>query len=169
MSWPRKPKAPCKNGNLADRDGQGRCTCDLCVNQRRIKMAEYSRKWSASNKEKRNASVKHWRDRNPERVAEMNRKAGRNWSKNNKGARNAITMRRIASLIQRTPSWANFDAIKKIYNLAAKITEETGIPHEVDHIIPLQGKTVSGLHVETNLQIITRTKNRAKHNRIMDT
>ena len=64
-----------------------------------------------------------------------------------------------------TPSWANKDKIKEIYTQAQTLTRDTGIQHEVDHIIPLQGKLVSGLHVEDNLQILTRKENRAKHNR----
>lgn len=47
------------------------------------------------------------------------------------------------------------------------MTHKTGIRHEVDHIIPLQGRTVSGLHVETNMQVITRAENRAKWNHFM--
>ncbi|MGH7088389.1 MAG: hypothetical protein ACREE4_23275 [Stellaceae bacterium] len=45
------------------------------------------------------------------------------------------------------------------------LTETTGIIHEVDHIVPLHGRTVSGLHVETNLQVIPKSVNRQKSNR----
>lgn len=51
------------------------------------------------------------------------------------------------------------------YRHAQLVTTESGIPHEVDHIIPLQGKRVSGLHVETNLRVIPQAVNRAKNNR----
>lgn len=46
------------------------------------------------------------------------------------------------------------------------MTRETGIAHEVDHIYPLQGRNVCGLHVETNLRVITRSANRKKNNRV---
>jgi len=52
------------------------------------------------------------------------------------------------------------------YIEAAKLTKETGISHEVDHIIPLQGEFVSDLHVHNNLQIIPRSKNRSRKNKI---
>lgn len=60
--------------------------------------------------------------------------------------------------------WANRLSIRDFYLLAQKLTYETGVQHEVDHIIPLQGKKVSGLHVETNLRVIPMTENRRKHN-----
>jgi hypothetical protein len=54
--------------------------------------------------------------------------------------------------------------IAAFYVRAAEMSRASGIPHEVDHIIPLRGRAVSGLHVHTNLQILSRTQNRAKQN-----
>lgn len=45
------------------------------------------------------------------------------------------------------------------------LTEETGVAFEVDHVVPLQNKTVCGLHVEANLRIVERRKNRSKGNK----
>lgn len=98
-------------------------------------------------------------------MALHNAKGGKKWTENNRGARNAITQARRSAKLQRTPAWADMAAIKAFYVAAALLTAETGIPHEVDHFYPLQGKQVSGLHVEGNLQILTRRANRAKHNR----
>lgn len=72
--------------------------------------------------------------------------------------------RRVAKL-NRTPPWANQEAIKAIYREAARLSSETGVEHHVDHIIPLQGELVSGLHVESNLQILPWHENVTKGNR----
>lgn len=62
------------------------------------------------------------------------------------------------------PSWADRDKIKALYTEAALQTMITGEPYEVDHIIPLQGDTVCGLHVYDNLRVIHRHDNRVKSN-----
>jgi hypothetical protein len=62
------------------------------------------------------------------------------------------------------PQWANKKAIQKIYAQARYLTKITGINHEVDHIIPSNHPLVCGLHIESNLQILTETENRIKSN-----
>lgn len=68
---------------------------------------------------------------------------------------------------QSIPPWANKKAIQEIYMRARDLTEITGINHEVDHIIPSNHPLVCGLHVETNLQILTESENCAKSNRFI--
>jgi hypothetical protein len=60
---------------------------------------------------------------------------------------------------QQTPRWADRNAIGAIYRKA----RDLGMT--VDHVVPLRGKNVSGLHVEHNLQIIPRSENSSKGNR----
>lgn len=74
------------------------------------------------------------------------------------------SLRRKRSRIA-TPLWADIELIRQMYLESERITKETGIEHHVDHIIPLKGKKVSGLHIHTNLQIITKTENLSKHNK----
>ena len=66
--------------------------------------------------------------------------------------------------LKRSPAWANKKKIERVYQLAAWAFKYTDESLEVDHIIPLQGKNISGLHVENNLQILTRSENRGKCN-----
>ena len=65
---------------------------------------------------------------------------------------------RDATKQQRTPSWANLLVIKEIY-------KNCPAGHHVDHIVPLHGRLVSGLHVENNLQYLTAEDNLKKHNK----
>lgn len=81
-----------------------------------------------------------------------------------KATRNAARARREAAKMKRTPRWADLMAIKAVYFAARDLTVSTGIEHQVDHIVPLQGRLVSGLHVHNNLQILTRSENARKHN-----
>ena len=70
--------------------------------------------------------------------------------------------------LQRTPAWLTDDdhwIIKEIYDLAAQRSRMTGFEWHVDHIIPLKGKTVCGLHVPNNLQVIPGSENIRKHNK----
>lgn len=59
------------------------------------------------------------------------------------------------------------EEIMDIYRLRDEKSLEVGVPHDVDHIIPLMGKTVSGLHVPWNLQVITRLENQKKKNKLI--
>ena len=72
---------------------------------------------------------------------------------------------RRAGLAMATPPWADRSAIKAVYADSIARTKATGIPHEVDHIVPLNGEFVSGLHVHWNLRVITGAENREKSNR----
>jgi hypothetical protein len=81
-------------------------------------------------------------------------------------AANAAKYRAIK--LQRTPAWLNkadLMAMRQFYVLAAQKTKASGFSWHVDHIVPLQGASVSGLHVPSNLQVIPAAQNIAKHNR----
>lgn len=81
----------------------------------------------------------------------------RKWRRKNKKLATFYTTKYLASKKKRTPSWADLDAIELFY-----LNCPDG--YEVDHIIPLQGKFVSGLHVLENLQYLTKKENRSKGN-----
>lgn len=69
---------------------------------------------------------------------------------------------RRAKLRQACPSWADRKAIAAIYREALELEQQTGIPHHVDHIIPISGRNVCGLHIPENLRAIPAFENLRK-------
>jgi 5-methylcytosine-specific restriction endonuclease McrA len=105
--------------------------------------------------------IKHGKSK----TLEYHREAHRKWTKANPHLAILNANRRREDFRRRIPKWLtkeHWDQIRAFYIEAAKLTAETGIPHVVDHIHPLRGKTVSGLHVPWNLQVITRDENLRK-------
>lgn len=88
------------------------------------------------------------------------------WDEKNRPYILAKTRAYQAKKMKALPAWADRAAISAIYVQAASITEKTGTPHHVDHIVPLQGRDVCGLHVPWNLQIIPARVNWSKGNRV---
>ena len=166
---------PCKYGHTVERLTSNR-TCLSCGKIKRIaweeknkpavlqKAAENSRRNRKENKEITQASRKLWVSKNKEKESSYKAK----WRLNNKGKVNAATRNRQASKLQRTPAWlTDFDKlkIKCMYSIAAMLTRENKEPWHIDHIIPLQGKMVSGLHVPSNLQVMLGSENIGKKNK----
>jgi hypothetical protein len=115
---------------------------------------------SASTSEQRNKAFKKYRDRNREK---RRLQSLQHYIEHPEiYAANRVKRRTRGKLA--TPSWANHSVIKGFYDRAADISRVTGICHHVDHIVPLQGRNVCGLHVEYNLQILTASENRTKRN-----
>lgn len=112
----------------------------------RIKCVQYNR----DNAEARAEYLSLYQKKNPDKL--------RMWATNYRAAK-----------LQRTPKWLSEDdlwMIEQAYDVAVKRSDATRVMWHVDHIVPLQGKVVSGLHVPWNLQVITELENKQKGNRI---
>lgn len=183
---------PCPSGHVSERY-VSTCACVECIvskkalwnaaNKDRIK--EYSKEYSKNHPEKSSS----WRAANRERSRELSRSYGTRvaaWKKVNRERYNArqverrrerlkvdpvtIRARELAHVRKRQakwrmPSWANEAAIRDIYVKAKQLSKESGEKLHVDHIVPLLGKDVCGLHVEDNLRIIDAHSNMSKNNR----
>lgn len=141
---------PCKKGHLAKKlTVNGACT--ECQRERTNRIYEtYYKEYVKKNKEKI-------------------RQTASKYQKNNKGKVNARTAARHAAKMQRTAKWLTADEkwlIQEIYELASLRTKLTGTQWHVDHVLPLRGLEVCGLHTPWNLQVIPATENIRKSNKV---
>jgi len=119
-----------------------------------------STRWYSDNKECALQAVADYRKKRAEWWKEYHKK----WRGENPGKILAWVRKYQAAKLQAIPVWADFDAILGIYERAQSM-KDSGIPCEVDHIVPLRSKLVCGLHVASNLQIIDPMTNKKKGNR----
>ena len=102
---------------------------------------------------------KEWRYKNIEKITAHDRQRYRQ----NKHRYIAAVAKRKAKRVSATPAWANMSLIKSIYAMRSLMDKlNPFVKHHVDHIVPLQGKNVCGLHVHNNLQILTAQQNLEK-------
>ena len=109
------------------------------------------------------AQQKLYREQNTERIKLRNKK----YRSENSALGAAKTARYRAAQAQRTPKWLTEDdlwLIEQAYELAALRTKALGFIWDVDHVVPLRGKLVSGLHTPNNLRVIPASTNRSKRN-----
>lgn len=122
-----------------------------------------SRRGHRNNIEKRKAQQAEYRDANRDPINQrMRDRYAEDPEARVKAKVNAA--QKHAAQLERSPEWRSPEKINEIYKSADEATRITGIPHEVDHVIPLQGKHVSGLHHQDNLLVVPRRENRAKYN-----
>ena len=128
------------------------------------------REYAAKNREVAKQRASAWYYDNKEYALKARKEYRSNWNKENRHKRNAVENKRRAFKLNATPKWLSkeqLQQIESIYWLARLQQELTDEQYHVDHIIPLQGKTVCGLHVPWNLQVLKATENLSKGNRIV--
>ena len=144
--------------------------CPLCAKARNVA-------WSASHRELVNAGIRrhYWTNKGQlsekkraDRVANPQKYKDRSraYYEANKWRAKAGWAAREAAKIKATPAWSNRDIVNAFYRMA-EAYRSSGVPCEVDHIVPLRHALVCGLHVEHNLQLLSPTANRSKGNKFL--
>ena len=150
-----------------------------CKDCRAQYLSEMKKQRYLKNPEKYIDETRQWRLQNIEKKQSYRKKeyannracaiiSSRDYRQNNKDKVVFWSRHRQLVKLERVPKW--FDSkerwmIDEIYILARLCTKLTGVPWHVDHIIPLQGKLVSGLHTANNLQVILGRDNQSKSNK----
>lgn len=114
-------------------------------------------------RERKLLSVAQYKQKHPEKIREKDRQ----YRKKNRPRLNRQRADYLAAQLQAQPAWASVAAIDAAYESADYLTRLTGVSFEVDHVVPLRGKTVCGLHIAANLEPIPAVENRRKCNRLI--
>ena len=167
---------PCARGHIALRKTKGSCV--ECMKE----------DWALDNKkrsekpksEASKAAGRRYYEKNKEAVKaranarppEERRRARNKHKKENPEVYKALTSARKRRHRNATPKWITKEeklAIRKLYLKAIELAKLTGVTYVVDHDYPLHGETICGLHVLSNLKIMTQEENLKKSNKLLDT
>ena len=170
---------PCKHGHIAPRKTKGACIECLKLEWERGNQtrAEYFRAYNKSEAGQK-AKRQYYEKNREEVIARAQARPDedkRRYKKNHKIA-NPDMYKEMVSLRRRrfrlaTPKWLSAEQKMEIrlkYRLAIEMSRATGVRHAVDHVIPLNGDEVCGLHVPWNLEVITQEENLKKYNKLVD-
>ena len=152
-----KPDARCK-----------RCKADISAEWRKVnpeRLKQQYQDWYVDNGLRVQETNRAWRAANPEKAKAAQAAAMARWQKKFPDRAASHAAKRRAARVQATPAWADPVAMKQYYLIAEFLTRELGIPFSVDHVVPLKGETVCGLHAHTNLAILPLAWNVKKGNR----
>lgn len=149
--------------------GKPRSSCKVCRRAEsarwREKNPEYRADYYAINAASENArsrpDKKAYYEANKARISECSLA----YAKRHPEKYAARAMQRLAQKAMATPPWADQSKIQVKYEEAARLTRESGLIHHVDHLVPLISPMVCGLHVESNLRVVTARENLEKSNR----
>lgn len=137
------------------------------VKQGTVKLKELSHKYYSKNvEEKRNKAVLKFHSADKEHI----KKIRKVYRKVKAAKITALNRKRELLIKKATPSWLtkeDFAKIETVYEKARWLETITGLKYHVDHVIPIKGKNVCGLHVWENLQLLEVSVNLKKHNKFL--
>mgnify|MGYP002630874467 CR=1 FL=1 len=118
----------------------------------------YSKLYRMTHREELNTKKAQYYLDNKEELLNYNRKYTKQWKVSNSGKSASYQAKRRAAELQAVPAWSETLAIEEFYELRPE-------GYHIDHIVPLQGVNICGLHVLCNLQYLTAQDNLSKGNR----
>ena len=124
--------------------------------------------WGLANPDKVKAADKRKKQGKPALYRKIMREAMSRWRQNNPHKIAEMEQKRRASKLKATVEWSDRDQIRLVFAVASSLKKLTGYSYHVDHVIPLRGEKVCGLHVAENLQIVTAFDNLAKRHYAWD-
>lgn len=168
----------CKHGHIAARKTKGSCVECLKIEWQKGAISRAGYFADYNKREEVKDSKNAWYQANREQVmlaasirpAEAKREYRNTWKANNKTQIRADTKARRRKHREATPKWLlrkQRSEIRQIYQIAITMTQTTGEQYVVDHIVPLRGEEVCGLHVPWNLRVITQEENLKKSNKLL--
>jgi hypothetical protein len=159
----------CQQEKDSSEFGKNRSKYDGLSTECRACKRKKDNEYSAKNREKAKLRASEWYRNNKDRALSNRKISSARWAKENPAKNNAKASKYRAAKLGATPLWLTEEDIKAIdveYSLALWTSEVMKSSYHVDHIVPLQGKQVCGLHVPWNLQVIPASINISKGNRI---
>lgn len=142
-----------------------RCRQDLYI-KNKDKILEKNKQYYEQNREKLLEYHKEYIEQNKDKISKYKKE----YNHKNRDKRNALEAKRKAQKLKATPPWLtpeHFEEITEFYTICKMFQIYTGLTYHVDHTVPLQGKTVCGLHVPWNLQILEASENISKNNKLL--
>ncbi len=136
----------------------------------------YYKAWVEKNRDSLNAYKRQYRASNFEAVQASEKKSKtkhrdkqlvykKNYYQANSDKWLGYARFRLRSIRLATPPWVDLDALQAVYDESSRLSAETGVKHNVDHIIPITNELVCGLHVPWNLRVVEEMVNRVKANK----
>jgi len=166
---------PCVRGHVALRKLKGSCVeCmkeDWTIDNEKRKLKPKSEAAKAAGRRYYEKNREAVIARAAQRPPEEKRSARSAYKKRNPDTTLADTNVRKRRHREATPKWISKEqklAMRQLYISARQLTKLTGQMYVVDHIVPLKGETVCGLHVPWNLRVITQAENLVKYNKLID-
>lgn len=125
----------------------------------------YGARWAVENKDRHNATQRAYYQRHKDEILRRHKPYQKAWLQANKHLSAAARARRRARERQAQPQWANDTVIAFLYATRQYLSEVTEQEWHVDHVVPLQGANVCGLHIHSNLRVVPADVNRSKGNK----